>query len=340
MTTSSVKDRLAPFGKRLMDLCRDRGHWLLVINRTMAIVDSSNSAATQAAAAAFVLAFADHVQEKRHLVSIATRQAWEVARVRFAGLPPLDAQLAKCLCEGVGAWITHRVLLASKKYSIAISLASADVTLWCDAARLWAMRVEKCSVDDAAERETTSMIETGRRLLKTLDASSATAGVVLARIGALHVALSEYAEARVPLEEAARLCPDDVWACFFLTATLLECDELDAATETVRAAPARRLSFASVADAFGNTPIVSAVYRQLPRLVELLLDVGGVPLDPAWRGEHSALVAAARAGHCGIVELLVKRNACVMATIFNPVSHDSEDAVEVAVRRGHLDVLD
>jgi ankyrin repeat protein len=341
MTTPvSVKDRLAPFGKNLLNMCRDRGHWLLVINRAMAIVDSSSSAATHAAVAAFVLAFADHVKEKELLVSIATRKAWEVARTRCATLPPLDAQFQSSLCAGVGEWIARDFMSASKKYAIAVSLASADVALWCDAARLWAARIETCDVDRAAERTTAEMIEAGQRLLKTIDSDSVTAGAVQACIGALHAVWSEHAQARVPFEEAARLCPDDVWTCFFLVATLLECGEHNAAAETLRQARARGLCFATAVDAFDNSPIVSAVYRKQKSLVELLLDVGDVPLDPSWRGEHSALVAAALVGDCGIVELLVKRNACVMSTIFNPVSRDSEDAVEVAVRSGHVDVLE
>jgi hypothetical protein len=338
MTTPvSVKDRLAPFGKNLLNMCRDRGHWLLVIKRTMAIVDASSSAATQAAAAAFVMAFAEHVHERKHLVSIATHKAWEAAHARCAALPPplqlLDPLLTECLCGGVGAWITHHVLLACEKYATAVSLASADVALWCDAAHLWATRVVSCDVDDAAERETAAMIKAGRRLLKTIDASSVAAGVVHARIGSLHVAFGEYARARGSFEEAARLSPDDVWTCVFLVATLLECGESDAAAETLRSARARGLCFATAVDTFGNTPIITAVYRKWPRLVELLLDVGGVPLDPPWGGEHSALIAAARIGHCGIVERLVRRN-CPRDGVrsFNPVSHDTEDAVEVAVR--------
>lgn len=339
-TWTMVKARLAPFGKHLTYLCSNRGHWLLVIKRTMTIVDAASSAATQAAAAAFVMAFAEYVFERKHLVSIATHKAWEAAHARCAALPPLDPPLTECLCAGVGAWIGHRILLACKKYGTALSLASADVALWCDAALLWPMRITTHDVDDAAERETTAMIKAGRRLLQTIDANSAMAGVVLARIGGLHLVFSEYAHARVPFEGAARLCPDDVWTCFFLTATLLECGDCDAAAETLRAARARGLCFTTTIDTFGNTPIIAAVYREQPRLVELLLDVGGVPLGPSLRNEHSALVAAARIGHCGMVELLGKRKAYVMASVINPLSHDSEDAVSVAVRYGHLDVLE
>jgi hypothetical protein len=82
------------------------------------------------------------------------------------------------------------------------------------------------------------------------------------------------------------------------------------------------------------------VYRNLPRLVELLLDVGDVPIEPERNGEHSPLVAAAQTGNCDMVELLGKRNASALAKVYNPVTRDSEDAVAVAVGGGHFAVLE
>jgi hypothetical protein len=118
MSAETTAEQLAPFGEPPLELCRDRALWLLLSRRITTIIDAVGcSAATQAAAAAFVLPFAEHVRQKEHLVSIATRQAWQAARERCAALPSLDhvdAELAKHVCAGVGAWIAQRVTSASK----------------------------------------------------------------------------------------------------------------------------------------------------------------------------------------------------------------------------------
>lgn len=338
------------------NMMRSIAWWHVVIDRCMWLInDEFVGSATRRAVVTFVrMTFESNVQSRRRSVSQLKYEAWTAAYQHCLNLPHLESSegddddgFLGALCKGVGALILKFVDEACECFKTAFELRPDDCEVWCDFMRLWANHVEQQlpALTDDTKAESARLIEIGERFLSALDGNDGgvRVGVVRFRLGQLFRALGNNESARVSLEIAARLCPNDTWTCWWHAFVLLHIDAAAnhaAAADVLRAARARGVVFdESKTDEYGCSPIVAAVYKDFA-LIELLLDVADVKRDGKWQ---SALVTAAALGDCAVISMLCKRKPSeysIYTRVEDQATQMHHTAMEAALGNGHFDALE
>lgn len=293
-----------------------------------------NHSARSAAATFVRMAFEQLVQPNEQL-DAECRAVWDSAFEASSNVQPMSAagvdEWTLQICAGVGSLIAEEFDVAYEYFKLAFDVRSDDRDLWCDVSRLWAVRLESDSGKQLEfqllQSTSAHWIEIGERFLS---ASDEHAGAICARLGRILLALDRFEEAHSMLQRAALLQPNDVWTHWMLLDALLCAGAAQqVAAEVLRAARARGVEF-GVSDVdeleLSTVPVVAAVHRNRPGLVELLLSEFE---DGAPQLLRLALLTAAKLGRCAVIEILCKRDCFLMV----------DDAIDAAIGHGRLDAM-